>query len=66
MLLLEPSLRYVLGGNFLSAVQSEGAAAAELFHAGAAHWFFQTKSFRLSVGYYAHQPLQVRGFLSEL
>lgn len=31
MLLLEPSLRYVLGGNFPSAVQSEGAAATELF-----------------------------------
>lgn len=32
MLLLEPSLRYVLGGNFPSAAQSEGEAAAELFH----------------------------------
>ena len=31
MLLLEPSLRYVLGGNFPSAVQSEGEAATVLF-----------------------------------
>lgn len=32
MLLLEPSLRYALGGNFPFAVQIEGAAATKLIH----------------------------------
>lgn len=49
MLLLEPSLRYALGGNFLSAVRSEGAAATELFHNKAARRHFQTESQRGSL-----------------
>lgn len=31
MLLLEPSLRYALGGNFPFAAQSQGTVAAKLF-----------------------------------
>lgn len=54
MLLLEPSLRYVLGGSFPSAVRSEGAAAMELFHVGAARGLLQTKSASLSGGHSAH------------
>lgn len=44
MLLLEPSLHYALGGDFPSAAQREGAAAAELFHVGAPCGLLQAKS----------------------
>lgn len=56
MLLLEPSLRYALGGNFLSAVQSEGAAATELFYNEAARVISKQK---------VSEALQVRDFLSD-
>lgn len=59
MLLLEPSLRYALGGNFPSAGQSEGAAATELFHVGAACALLKTKSGSLSRGHSACWPLGV-------
>lgn len=58
MLLLEPSLRYVLGGNFPSAVQSEGAAAPQLIHVWAARELLKTKSASLSRGHPVHWPLQ--------
>ena len=65
MLLLVPSLRYALGGNFPSAAQSEGAAATELFHVWAALGRLKTISSSLSRGHSAHWPLWVGGSISK-
>lgn len=43
MLLLEPSLRSAVGGNFPSTARSEGAAATEIIHGWAARVFLKTK-----------------------